>query len=163
MTAPRKEQDNETNLRSLADAVKALLEDEADLVAGLANTSALIKASLDDINWAGFYLQKGNELVLGPFQGLPACSRIAGGKGVCGRAVLDAKILVVPDVSRFQGHIRCDTASASEMVVPLFRGGTIFGVLDLDSPRLNRFSALEENCFRQVGEELNRFLDRIHG
>ncbi|MDR2181774.1 MAG: GAF domain-containing protein [Treponema sp.] len=163
MTEVRKKADNETNLRSLADAVKALLEDEADLVAGLANTSALIKASVDDLNWAGFYLQKGNELVLGPFQGLPACSRIAAGKGVCGRAVLDATIIVVPDVSRFEGHLRCDAASASEMVVPLFRGGAIFGVLDLDSPRLNRFSALEESCFRRVGEELNHFLDRARG
>jgi GAF domain-containing protein len=155
-----KENDYETNLRLLCDAVQSLLEDEDDLVSGLANVSAYIKAYVDDLNWAGFYIQKGNELVLGPFQGLPACTRIGEGKGVCGKAAAEKKLLVFHDDAAFPGHIRCDSASASELVVPLFKGGKIFGVLDLDSPRINRFSSLEESCFTKIGELLNTFLDR---
>jgi GAF domain-containing protein len=149
------------NLSRMVPAIRSLLEDESDLIAALANVSALIKCCLDDINWAGFYFLKGRELVLGPFQGLPACSRIGEGKGVCGRAVREGRPLVVPDVHQFPGHIACDSASASEMVVPLFRGETIFGVLDVDSPVPNRFAKLEADQLILAGAAVNAFLERI--
>jgi L-methionine (R)-S-oxide reductase len=121
--------------RSLA----ALLEGERDWIANLSNTSALLFAELADINWVGFYLLKDGELVLGPFQGKPACVRIAIGKGVCGTAAQQRKSILVPNVHEFEGHIACDTASNSELVVPLTIGDALVGVLDLDSPRLGRF------------------------
>jgi GAF domain-containing protein len=133
-------------------ALEALLKDDDDLISGLANAAAAIYFYLDEINWAGFYLLKGKTLVLGPFQGLPACSRIEEGRGVCGRAVLDRKPLVVPDVHAFPGHIACDEASASEIVVPLFRAGLVFGVLDVDSPRPGRFGPAEEEALVRAGE-----------
>jgi GAF domain-containing protein len=162
VTVP-KEKSAEENLSRMVPAIRSLLEDESDLIAALANVSALIACCLDDVNWAGFYILKGRELVLGPFQGLPACSRIGEGKGVCGRAVLEARPLVVPDVHQFPGHIACDSASASEMVVPLFRGGTVFGVLDVDSPVPNRFTELEADQLILAGETINAFLERISG
>ena len=106
----------------------------------LANAAASLKQHLPDVNWAGFYLMRGGELVLGPFQGLPACTRIALGKGVCGTAAREMKTLVVADVDQFPGHIACHSASRSEIVVPLVRGGHVIGVLDVDSPSLARFS-----------------------
>jgi L-methionine (R)-S-oxide reductase len=118
---------------------KALIEGESDLIANLANVSALIWQSLPDLNWAGFYLWKQNELVLGPFQGKPACVRIAYGKGVCGTALARRATLIVEDVDQFPGHIVCDSASRSEIAVPMLRGEEIIGVLDIDSPRLARF------------------------
>jgi GAF domain-containing protein len=145
----------------LPGAVQAMLETETDLIAGLANVSALVKMYLSDINWAGFYLLKGKDLALGPFQGLPACARIGWGKGVCGRAVLDQKTVLVPDVHAFPGHIACDSASASEIVVPLFKGGGVFGVLDIDSPRPDRFSQADADCIERACDHINRFLERI--
>jgi len=145
----------------MVETIKALLEGEADLIAALANVSAVVKANMPDTNWAGFYLLKGTELVLGPFQGMPACTRIAWGKGVCGRAVLDEKPVIVPDVHQFPGHIACDSASASEMVIPLFRGGKVFGVLDVDSPSLNRFGKIEAENLSRIGLLLNSFLDTL--
>lgn len=118
---------------------RALLAGERDFSANAANVAALLFHSLPDLNWAGFYWLKGGELVLGPFQGKPACVRIALGKGVCGTAARERKTLVVPDVHAFPGHIACDSASNSEIVVPLVAGGRVVGVLDLDSPRLRRF------------------------
>ena len=120
---------------------RALLEGERDFIANAANVSALLFESLPDLNWAGFYFMKGGELVLGPFQGKPACVRIAVGRGVCGSAVARRETLVVPDVHLFPGHIACDSASNSEVVVPLLHGGRVLGVLDLDSPVKGRFDA----------------------
>ncbi len=117
----------------------SLLEGERDAIANAANTAALIYQSLPDVNWAGFYLLQGRELVLGPFQGKPACVRIPLGKGVCGTAAERRESVVVPDVNAFPGHIACDTASRSELVVPLIKGGALIGVLDLDSPLPGRF------------------------
>jgi len=126
--------------RELAGQLQALLAGEADPIANAANTSALIFQMLPDLNWAGFYfLRAGNELVLGPFQGKPACVRIAIGRGVCGTAVEKAQSILVEDVHAFPGHIACDAASRSELVVPLFRDGRVFGVIDLDSPIAGRF------------------------
>ncbi len=118
-----------------ADA-RALLEGERDPIANAANLAALIYHTLPDLNWAGFYLMKDGELVLGPFQGKPACVRIAVGKGVCGTAAARRESVLVPDVDAFPGHIACDSASRSELVVPLVKNGTLLGVLDLDSPSL---------------------------
>jgi GAF domain-containing protein len=153
--------DGEKNLSAMLEAARSLLDGETDLIAGLANLSALLKLYLADVNWAGFYLLKGKDLVLGPFQGLPACSFIAQGKGICGLAVLDTKPVVAADVHAFPGHIACDSASASEIVIPLFRNGEIFGVMDIDSPVLNRFSPLDADYLGRVGRIIGEFLDRV--
>ncbi|MEN9529614.1 MAG: hypothetical protein RI932_1487 [Pseudomonadota bacterium] len=125
---------------SLTSTLKALLAAESDFIANLANASALLFAHLPQINWAGFYLLKGNELVLGPFQGKLACTRIKLGRGVCGTSASKRETLVVPDVEAFPGHIACDSASRSEIVIPLISRGELWGVLDIDSPILNRFT-----------------------
>jgi GAF domain-containing protein len=127
---------------SLDDArlqLRGLMQDEPDLVANCANFSALLAAQYTDINWLGIYLLRGGELVLGPFQGLPACVRIPLGKGVCGVAAAENRTLVVPDVHAFPGHIACDLRSRAELVVPLRRGEAVVGVLDIDSPQPDRF------------------------
>jgi L-methionine (R)-S-oxide reductase len=124
---------------SLAQQLTGLLEGERDMVANAANMSALIFQFLPDLNWAGFYFMRAGELVLGPFQGKTACVRIAVGRGVCGTAVERQESIVVPDVHAFPGHIACDSASRSELVVPLTKDGQVLGVLDLDSPNPNRF------------------------
>ena len=133
--------DNKTEFYAeLLGQLRALLTGERDWLANFANASALIFQTLPDLNWAGFYLLRADdELVLGPFQGKPACVRIARGRGVCGGAVAQGRSLVVDDVHAFPGHIACDSASRSELVVPLRHGGRIVGVLDLDSPRPGRF------------------------
>jgi len=123
----------------LAIQVSALLEGEHDPVANAANLSALLWHMLPDLNWAGFYFLKGGELVVGPFQGKPACVRIGLGNGVCGMAASKRESIIVPNVHDFPGHISCDSASNSEIVVPLLDGGKLLGVLDLDSPRVGRF------------------------
>ena len=123
----------------LAQDLSGLLAGESDRIANAANTAALIFAALPEINWAGFYFLRGTELVLGPFQGKPACVRIMLGQGVCGAAAAQRRTLVVPDVQKFPGHITCDAASRAEIVVPLLEGGTLIGVLDVDSPRAARF------------------------
>ena len=123
----------------LAQSLEALIGDEPDALANLANAAGLIWEALPGINWAGFYILRGNELVLGPFQGRPACVRIAMGKGVCGTAAAKRATLVVPDVNAFPGHIACDAASRSEIVVPLLSEGKLAGVLDVDAPKENRF------------------------
>jgi L-methionine (R)-S-oxide reductase len=126
----------------LARQLASLLEGERDAIANAANTSALIFTTLPDLNWAGFYfLRDGKELVLGPFQGKPACVRIAVGRGVCGAAVARQRSMLVEDVHAFADHIACDSASQSELVVPLMKDGHILGVIDLDSPKLARFDA----------------------
>jgi L-methionine (R)-S-oxide reductase len=130
----------ETAYAQLERDLRALLSGERDLVANAANTAALIHDALHDLNWAGFYLYKSGELVLGPFQGKPACVRIALGKGVCGTAAARRTTVLVEDVHAFPGHIACDSASNSELVVPLLRGAELIGVLDLDSPKPARFT-----------------------
>ena len=127
--------------RELARSLSALLEGESDALANLSNASGLLAQALDRVNWSGFYLRRGNELVLGPFQGKPACVRIPLGKGVCGTAAQSRETLVVPDVHAFPGHITCDADSRSEIVVPIVPNGVLRGVLDVDSPEKNRFDA----------------------
>lgn len=125
--------------RELCLQARGLFEEERDAIANAANLAALIYGGLEDVNWAGFYFLKGEELVLGPFQGQPACVRIPVGRGVCGTAAERREAVIVSDVQKFSGHIACDTASRSEVVVPLLRTGRLLGVLDLDSPSRNRF------------------------
>jgi GAF domain-containing protein len=125
--------------QDLADELTALLAGESDPVANAANTAAAIYHSLPDLNWAGFYFLRGQELVLGPFQGKPACVRIPVGKGVCGAAAAERRSVLVADVHAFPGHIACDADSRAELVVPLLRGDRLLGVLDLDSPKPGRF------------------------
>lgn len=124
---------------SLTAALSQMLMESGDAIADLANASALLMFFLDDLNWAGFYLMKDGALVLGPFQGKPAVVRIEVGKGVCGTAAAARRTQVVADVHKCENHIACDSASVSEIVVPLFRGGELFGVLDIDSPSAARF------------------------
>jgi len=125
--------------RELNEQLAALLSEESDALANAANLTALLFHALPDLNWLGFYLLRGDELVLGPFQGKVACVRIAVGRGVCGTAARERKTIVVPDVHAFPGHIACDAASRSEIVVPLLRGERLLGVLDADSPHEHRF------------------------
>jgi GAF domain-containing protein len=130
----------------LAQQLEGLLHGESDAIANAANTAALLFTALPDLNWAGFYfLRQPDELVLGPFQGKPACVRIAVGRGVCGTAVKERRTMRIEDVHAFADHIACDSASRSELVVPLFRGQSIIGVLDLDAPIAARFDA-EDQC-----------------
>ncbi|MDN7246020.1 GAF domain-containing protein [Planococcus shenhongbingii] len=124
----------------LGKQLDALLEGETNTIANLSNASALLNQFLERINWVGFYLMEDGELVLGPFQGLPACVRIQVGKGVCGTAVSEKKTMLIEDVHAFPGHIACDAASQSEIVIPLIKDGEVIGVLDIDSPELSRFT-----------------------
>jgi L-methionine (R)-S-oxide reductase len=138
--------------RELASQLSALVQDETDSVANMANCAALIFNSVPNLNWAGFYLLKGGELVLGPFQGRIACVRIAFGRGVVGTAAEKRTTIRVADVNEFPGHIACDSASRSEIVVPLTSADShLIGVLDVDSPELDRFDADDEEGFRAIG------------
>jgi len=130
---------------TLAEQARALFAGEIDAIANAANLAALVYHALPDLNWVGVYFFDGQELVLGPFQGLPACVRIEPGKGVCGSAARTGQTLRVDDVHTFHGHIACDAASRSELVVPLFKGGQLFGVFDLDSPQPARFDADDQH------------------
>ncbi|HKL13309.1 MAG TPA: GAF domain-containing protein [Halanaerobiales bacterium] len=144
----------EENYEMLYDSMKALIEDERDWIANLANVSALLFNHLDNVNWAGFYLMKEGELVLGPFQGNPACIRIEVGSGVCGSAVEDGKTYVVDNVHQFAGHIACDAASNSEIVVPLFYEDKIVGVLDIDSPLKSNFDEVDKKYLEKMVKHL---------
>ena len=143
-------QQKEQNYKQLIEQLKALIDGEQDLIANLSNTSALLNQHLHDINWVGFYLFKEGQLVLGPFQGKPACIRIAIGKGVCGTAIERKETMVVPNVHEFPGHIVCDEVSNSEIVVPIFTEKEIIGVLDVDSPVLKRFDEIDKKYLEQV-------------
>jgi GAF domain-containing protein len=137
----------------LAEQISALVQDETDAVANMANTASLLFHSLPRLNWAGFYLLKGGELVLGPFQGRVACVRIAFGRGVVGTAAEKRITIRVADVNEFPGHIACDMASKSEIVVPLTSSDAhLLGVLDVDSPELNRFDADDEAGLKAIGQ-----------
>lgn len=137
---------------------KAQLKNEKDVLANLSNISAVINMYMDDINWVGFYLMKDGGLILGPFQGKPACNRIAVGEGVCGTAVKEEKTQLVDDVLSLDNHIACDSASRSELVVPIFKKGQVFGVLDIDSPTLARFTALEQEYMEKLVKLLEESL-----
>ena len=144
----------EKNYNLLIKQLKALVEDEKNAIANFSNASALLNQFLDRVNWVGFYLMEDGELVLGPFQGLPACVRIPLGKGVCGTAASSQETLRVEDVHAFPGHIACDAASQSEIVVPMIKDGQVIGVLDIDSPEKNRFDELDQ-------QKLEEFVDML--
>lgn len=136
--------------RLLAAQLESLLADERDFIANAAQFSAFLYSQIDDLNWAGFYLNRNEELVLGPFQGQIACVRIPFGRGVCGAAAQSRQTQRVEDVHQFAGHIACDSASNSELVVPLIKGGQLMGVLDLDSPSVGRFSEQDQAGIEQL-------------
>lgn len=147
--------DKATLYRDLAAALEALVAGESDGIANMANAAALMWESLPDLNWAGFYRNVGGELVLGPFQGRAACIRIPFGKGVCGAAAATLQVQRVDDVNAFAGHIACDAASASELVIPILRDGVLLAVLDLDSPSIARFDAEDEAGCVRLGDVLS--------
>ncbi len=136
----------------------SLLEGETNQIANLSNASALLNQFFDRVNWVGFYLTEGDELVLGPFQGLPACVRIPFGRGVCGTSAKERKTVLVADVHQFPGHIACDAASQSEIVVPIIKDGQVLGVLDIDSPEKNRFDEIDQENLEEFVRILVKFL-----
>ena len=150
--------DKATLYRDLASAVQGLVTGEPDPIANMANAAAVIFETLPDVNWVGFYRNVAGELVLGPFQGRPACIRIPFGTGVCGVAAATRQVQRVDDVNAFPGHIACDSASNSEIVVPLIRDGELVGVLDIDSPKAGRFSEEDEAGVIKLGEILSKVL-----
>ena len=150
--------DKATMYRDLASALEGLVAGESDAIANMANASALIYETLPDVNWVGFYRNIDGELVLGPFQGRPACIRMTFDQGVCGAAAKSRQVQRVEDVNAFPGHIACDSASNSEIVVPLIRDGEVLGVLDIDSPKRARFTAEDEAGIVSLGEILSRVL-----
>jgi len=147
-------QEKQAQYSLLQSQAKALVQDERDLIANMANISALLFNALLDVNWAGFYLYKDDQLVLGPFQGKPACIRIPMGKGVCGTAAQTGVTQVVKDVHQFEGHIACDAASNSEIVIPLYVNSILIGVLDIDSPLLERFDEQDKEGLEQIANIL---------
>jgi len=140
----------EENYKLMVKTVAAFLDGESNVIANLSNTAAILNVYLDDINWVGFYLMEDGGLVLGPFQGKPACIRIPVGRGVCGTVAETGETLIVEDVHEFPGHIACDAASNSEIVLPIFKDGEVFGVLDIDSPKHGRFSELEAVYLKEI-------------
>lgn len=148
--AGSREEQYETVIKQL----DALLTGESNVVANLSNASALLNQFLDRVNWVGFYVTEGNQLVLGPFQGMPACVRIPFGRGVCGVAAETKTTQLVADVHQFPGHIACDSASNSEIVVPIVKEETVIGVLDIDSPEKNRFDEVDQRYLEKFVETL---------
>jgi L-methionine (R)-S-oxide reductase len=149
----------EKNYELVIKQLKALLDGEDDLIANLSNASALLNQFLSDINWVGFYLTKEkNQLVLGPFQGLPACVRIPFGRGVCGTAAANNETLRIADVHQFPGHIACDAASNSEIVIPLVKNDEVIGVLDIDSPLKERFNETDEKYLKLFVDVLSEYI-----
>jgi len=156
----KRQEDLEKNYQLMVYMAKRVLSDDDDVIASLSNLAAVLNGYLDKINWVGFYIMKDGGLVLGPFQGLPACIRIDVGKGVCGTAVAQRKTQVVDDVHKFPGHIACDSASNSEIVIPIFKNDEVFGVLDVDSPEFSRFGELEQKYLAEVCELLKAHLEK---
>ncbi len=156
----QKEGSIEKSYELMVQTIKMMLEDEKDIIANFSNISSVINLYVDKLNWVGFYILKENELVLGPFQGMPACIRIKVGKGICGKAVADRNVVIVENVHAFPGHIACDSATNSEMVLPIFQNEEVFGVLDLDSPEINRFTDLEKQYLIEVGNLITVFLSK---
>ena len=149
-----------TDYAMMLKQAEEMLAEEPWYVAAMSNLSALIMENMDGLNWAGFYLRRGGGLTVGPFQGKPACIHIPMGKGVCGTAAQRDETVVVPDVHAFSGHIACDSASRSEIVIPLHADGQVSGVLDIDSPLLNRFSAEDQEGLEQL---VRLFQERMGG
>ena len=148
----------ENKKEELSAYLKAITEGESDLIANLSNASSVIKLAYEKTNWVGFYLYKDNELVLGPFQGKPACIRIPLKKGVCGTAAFEKKTILVPNVHEFPGHIACDSASNSEIVIPLLKNGELFGVLDMDSPELYFFNLKDQEILEAAAKTIESFI-----
>lgn len=149
----------EENYTKLLDVIPFYLSKEDGLISNLSNLSALINYFVDEINWVGFYLYDGKELYLGPFQGLPACTKIQLGRGVCGVSAKERETVLVDDVRTFEGHIFCDANSLSELVVPIVKDHRLIGVLDIDAPKVKRFSKLDKAVFEKVIEALVDILD----
>jgi GAF domain-containing protein len=143
------------NYETMLLMLKGQLQGEDNVLANICNATAIVNEMMDDINWVGFYFMNNGELILGPFQGKPACNRIAIGRGVCGTAVSENKIMMVDDVHKFKGHIACDSASNSEIVIPISSGDKVYGVLDIDSPTFNRFSQMEKEFLVKFVDMLN--------
>ena len=144
--------------KELVSAIEAISLGENDLIANLSNASAVIKLAYEGTNWVGFYLFKENMLVLGPFQGKPACIRIPLNKGVCGAAASKKETVLVPDVHKFPGHIACDSASRSEIVIPILKDGKLFGVLDMDSPELEYFKESDREILESTVKAIEKFI-----
>ncbi|MBR0513559.1 MAG: GAF domain-containing protein [Clostridia bacterium] len=147
-----------TDYEILDQQAREIISADPWYVPALSNLSALLMDSLPDLNWAGFYLLRNRTLVVGPFQGKPACVHIPVGKGVCGTAIAEDRTVVVPDVHQFPGHIACDSASRSEIVIPLHRDGKPVGVMDIDSPKLNRFSEADAAGLKRIVEAIERMV-----
>lgn len=156
---PIKNMNEDERLKYMNMLLKGQLSSEKDDLANISNATAIIMACVERLNWAGFYILREGELVLGPFQGLPACNRIEVGKGVCGTAVETKEVQLVPDVNLFPGHIACDSASNSELVIPIIKDDKIYGVLDLDSPEKERFTELEKEYFIKFVDVLNEYIE----
>lgn len=156
---PIEKMNSEERLRYMNMLLKSQLDSEKDSLANISNATGIIMACVDRLNWAGFYILREKQLVLGPFQGLPACNRIDIGKGVCGAAAKTKEVQLVPDVHQFPGHIACDSLSNSELVIPIIKNDRVYGVLDLDSPEKNRFTELEKGYFLKFVSILNEYID----
>lgn len=153
----------ESKLDNMLIMLEGLLQDEDDLpITKLCNASALISVLIGRINWCGFYLVKNNMLILGPFQGMPACTKIEIGKGVCGTSALKKETLIIKDVHKFEGHIACDAASNSEIVIPIVKDDILIGVLDLDSDEFDRFTELERDYLERAINILNKYIDWVN-
>ena len=150
---------NEQKYKYMLILLEGQLDSEKDDLANLSNATAIIKAIMDRVNWAGFYILRDNTLVLGMFQGLPACNRVEIGKGVCGAAVTTKKLKRIENVHEFPGHIACDAATNSEIVIPIIKDGVVYGVLDIDSPDIGRFTELEEKYLVQFVDKLNKYIN----
>ena len=156
---PIKNMNEEERLRYMIMLLRGQLSSEKNNLANVSNATGIINACIDKLNWAGFYILRDGVLVLGPFQGLPACNRIAIGKGVCGTAVETREVQLVPDVNLFPGHIACDSASNSELVIPIIKDDKVVGVLDLDSPIKERFTTLHADYLLKLVDLLNQYID----
>jgi len=150
---------NEQKYKYMLILLEGQLSSEKNDLANLSNSAAIIKAVMDRINWAGFYIMRENTLVLTTFQGLPACNRVEIGKGVCGVAVAQKKLKRIENVHEFEGHIACDNATNSELVIPIIKDDVVYGVLDIDSPYIGRFTGLEEEYLVQFVDKLNKYID----
>lgn len=149
----------EERLKYMNMLLKSQLSSEKDDLANISNATAIVMACIERLNWVGFYIMRDDELVLGPFQGLPACNRIEIGKGVCGAAIESQEVQLVHNVHQFPGHIACDSASNSELVIPIIKEDRITGVLDLDSPEVGRFTELEKKYFVKFVDILNEYIE----
>lgn len=149
------------NYEIMIEQLEGLCQSPEYLITLLSNTSALLKQSMEDLNWAGYYIMKDGKLILGPFQGLVACEKIEVGKGVCGTAVKERKTILVKNVHKFPGHIACDSASNSEIVVPIIIDDEVWGVLDIDSPSLNRFDETDQKYLEQAVEIITNAIKSV--